>query len=76
MSMKISNELWEIEPTGFRFLVYCLEHLRYGIVNCKRGKEIFCLFRNCNMHYPFHRPAIGLCVTVDFCRSYANISQL
>ena len=54
-------KLWGIEPAAFRLVVRCLNHLRYGVIKCTRGKEFstFCTNQICLTVVTV--PAIALC---------------
>jgi hypothetical protein len=40
-----------IQTVTFRLVVQCVNHLRYGRINCTRGKEISCRLSKRNTHY-------------------------
>ena len=65
-----------IEFSTLSHVEKCLKYLRYDVTNCKRGIEIYCLLYNQVYITVFTEPAISLCVTLDVCRSYHNITEV
>jgi hypothetical protein len=74
--MKISDETVRNQTPTLRRVEECLTYLRYGVINCTKGKEISCLLYNQICITVFTVSDISLCVTLDIYSSFHNITQL
>ena len=57
------------EPSTRRHAVKWLKYLHYGIIQCTRGKEIYCPLNKQIYIIVFTEPDIRLCVSVNVYRS-------